>query len=66
VPIPGNKWAPLFRSLVSQIATLPFAIAGVAILLGSEAGIYWILPGVIFCLLAGMLSAWVLLVEVVR
>jgi hypothetical protein len=66
VPIPGKKWAPLFRVLVAQVASLPFVIAGISILLGSDAGIYWILPGVIFCLLAGMLSAWVLLVEVVR
>jgi hypothetical protein len=29
-------------------------------------GLYWLLPSVVFCLIAGVMNAWVLLVEIVR
>jgi hypothetical protein len=29
-------------------------------------GLYWLVPGTVFCLVAAVLNAWVLLVEIVR
>jgi hypothetical protein len=66
IPVPGKKWAPLLRVVLGQAATLPFVIAGVMLELHGASGIYWVVPGVIFCLIAGVLNSWVLLVEVVR
>lgn len=54
------------RALLSQINTLPFVIAGVAIALGWESGFYWLAAGVILALIGGMLNTWVLLVEILR
>ena len=65
-PVPGKKWAPMLRILLGQLATLPFPLAGVVVLFSGATGFYWLLPGVVFCLIAGVLNAWVLLVEIVR
>jgi len=54
------------RIVLSQFATLPFCVAGLSILIGFPGGLYWIVPGFIFSLLAGLSSAWVLLVEILR
>jgi hypothetical protein len=48
------------------LANLPFCICGVLLMRGSEAGLYWLAPGCIFSLLAGVANAWVLLVEILR
>jgi modulator of FtsH protease len=54
------------RMVLSQLATLPFCIAGLSILIGFPGGLYWIAPGFIFSLVAGVSSAWVLLGEILR
>jgi hypothetical protein len=54
------------RALLSQINTLPFVFAGVAITLGWESGFYWLAAGVLLALAGGMLNTWVLLVEILR
>ncbi len=54
------------RALLSQINTLPFVIAGLAITLGWESGFYWLAAGVLLALVGGMLNTWVLLVEILR
>ena len=65
-PVPGKAWAPALRLLVGQLASVPFVIAGVAVALWGAGGLIWILAGTLFCLFAGVMHAWVLLVEVVR
>ena len=60
---PLRFWANLG---VNQAQSLPFAIAGGLMLLHQSAGLYWIAPGVIFSLLAGVMNTWVLLVEILR
>ena len=66
LPVPGKTWAPVLRILLAQLATLPFVIAGVVVLLRGPLGLYWLVPGTVFCLIAAVLNAWVLLVEIVR
>jgi hypothetical protein len=62
---PQRRKFPI-RVVIGQLATLPFIIAGVIVLAQGEAGFYWILPAILFCLLGALLDAWVLLVEINR
>jgi hypothetical protein len=65
--LPGHPWGWLIpRAIMSQFATVPFCIAGVLLLLGSPDGLYWLVPGFTFSFIAGVISAWVLLVEILR
>jgi hypothetical protein len=52
--------------LTSQLPLLPFVVCGVLLLLGSPRALYWLVPGTVFSFAAGVLSAWVLLVEILR
>jgi hypothetical protein len=54
------------RMLQTQLANIPFLVSGVLLLRGSAAGLYWLVPGFIFSLASGVVSAWVLLVEILR
>jgi len=54
------------RVILGQIATLPLCVAGVLLLLNNPAGLYWLVPGFVFSFVAGVTSAWVLLVEILR
>ena len=54
------------RILQTQIANVPFFIAGVLLLRGTSAGLYWLAPGFAFSLVSGVVGAWVLLVEILR
>jgi hypothetical protein len=64
---PGHLWWWLaLRVTLSQLATLPFCIAGAGLIFGWRGAMYWLVPGCIFSFVAGVLSAWVLLVEILR
>jgi hypothetical protein len=65
-PIPGTRWAPVLRMVVGQATSLPFVVAGGVIHFRGPIGLYWLLPGVIVCLVAAVMNAWVLLVEIIR
>jgi hypothetical protein len=54
------------RIVVSAAASLPMVVAGLLLLAGSTAGLYWIAAGVILSLTAGVFTAWVLLIEIMR
>ncbi len=58
-----RRWS--FRALTHS-QNLPFLVAGALLALGVPGGLYWIVPGVIVCLLAGILNTWVLLIEILR
>jgi hypothetical protein len=63
----GHPWSWfLYRAVMSQFATIPFLVAGITLLLGMPGAIYWLVPGFVFSFLAGIVSAWVLLVEILR
>ena len=64
--IPGTRWAPALRMVVGQATSLPFVVAGGVIHFRGPIGLYWLLPGVIVCLVAAVMNAWVLLVEIIR
>jgi modulator of FtsH protease len=63
----GHPWSWfVYRAVLGQIATVPFCVAGVALLLGVPGALYWLVPGFAFSFIAGGVSAWVLLVEIQR
>jgi hypothetical protein len=64
---PGNPWLwVVSRILNTHISNVPFCIAGVLLMRDSPAGLYWLVPGFLFSLFAGIMGAWVLLVEILR
>jgi modulator of FtsH protease len=54
------------RVVTHELATLPFIVCGVSLLIGSGGGLYWLVPGVVLAFAASILNAWVLLVEIQR
>jgi hypothetical protein len=54
------------RVVMAQVAVLPFLVAGVSLLLRAGGGLYWLVPGVVLCLVVAVLNAWVLLIEILR
>jgi uncharacterized membrane protein len=63
----GHPWSWFVsRAVMSQFATIPFIVAGITLLLGLPGAIDWLVPGFIFSFLAGIVSAWGLLVEILR
>ncbi|HSZ75303.1 MAG TPA: hypothetical protein VK779_10825 [Rhizomicrobium sp.] len=55
-----------WRAVLSHITSLPSIIGSVLLLFDNIDGLYWISAGVIFALINGMVSTWVLLVEILR
>jgi hypothetical protein len=63
----GDPEAHLLSSLfIAAIGTVPFVVAGVSILAESGGGLEWVLGGFIAAIVAAMLNAWVLLIEIRR
>ena len=60
------RWWFVLRSILSQLATVPFCLSGIALLSGVTSALYWLIPGFLFSFAAGIVSAWVLLVEIRR
>jgi hypothetical protein len=56
----------IIRIVQTQLASIPYFVGVLYLLLGSPAGLYWLVPGFVFSFVAGVANAWVLLVEVVR
>jgi hypothetical protein len=54
------------RIIQTQFANIPFLISGILLLGGWPAALYWLAAGLVFSLIAGVASAWVLLVEILR
>lgn len=63
---PDLRQAFVLRVALGQIATLPLIIAGVAVLSVGLGGLYWLVAGTVFSILAALFEAWVLLVEINR
>ena len=63
---PTHRQWILHRLIVAQCATVPLMIAGVSLVLQRGGGLYWLLPGVIFSFVGGIIGAWILLVEILR
>jgi hypothetical protein len=54
------------RMVLGQVATLPFVVAGFAVLSWGVGGLYWLVVAVVLSLLVAVVDAWVLLVEIQR
>ncbi|HEY1426461.1 MAG TPA: hypothetical protein VGF50_07300 [Caulobacteraceae bacterium] len=63
---PNSRAHPLLRALLSSLGGAPILVAAVLLAEGSGAGLYWAAVGVILSLIAGVVGAWVLLVEILR
>lgn len=61
-----SRAALVARVVMAQVAVLPFLVAAVSLLLEAGGGLYWLVPGVVLCLVVAVLNAWVLLIEIVR
>ncbi|MGA2713019.1 MAG: hypothetical protein ABSG41_07910 [Bryobacteraceae bacterium] len=60
------RWWIVLRTMLSQLATVPFCVAGIALLMGAPGALYWLVPGFVFSFVSGVVSSWVLLVEIRR
>jgi modulator of FtsH protease len=56
----------VFRILTGQLPTLPIGLAGLSLLLGFRGGLYFLVAGVFLAFSAGVVNAWVLLIEILR
>lgn len=56
----------ILRSAQSQLATIPFCVAGIALLMEAPGALYWLVPGFVFSFVSGIVNSWVLLVEIRR
>jgi hypothetical protein len=54
------------RIILAQVAVLPLLGGGVSLLLRTGGGLYWLVPGILLCLVMAVLDAWVLLIEILR
>ncbi|HEY1426223.1 MAG TPA: hypothetical protein VGF50_06080 [Caulobacteraceae bacterium] len=63
---PNSRAHPLLRALLSGLGGAPVVVAAVLLAEGSPTGLYWAAAGVIFSVVAGIVGAWALLVEILR
>ena len=54
------------RAVTSVGFSLAFVIGGALLFGGARTGLYWIAAGEVLCLAAVVLSAWVLMIEILR
>lgn len=63
---PNYKGQLVQWTIFAQVATLPYVVTGIAILIAGADGLYWIVPAIIFSFISALADAWVLLVEINR
>jgi hypothetical protein len=62
-----DQLAPIVvNAVAAQLATLPVMAAGASLLARSGGGLYWLVPALVLLLGAGVMNAWVLLIEILR
>lgn len=64
--IPMPRHAALLYAVIGQVQTLPFIAGGILLITGSPRGYAWVAGGSIAVFVFSALSAWVLLIEVLR
>ncbi len=62
----ATRYQYLSRLIMGQCSTLPIVAAGISLLAGWGGGLYWLAVSAVFAIVAGMIGAWVLLVEILR
>jgi modulator of FtsH protease len=58
------RWVP--RLLLAFFASWPFIASGILLVLHVNGALYWAVSGVVVALIATVINAWVLLVEILR
>jgi hypothetical protein len=61
---PGER--RVVRTITTQVATVPFLVAGVSLIAHGGGGLYWVAGGIIATFVAAASAAWVLMVEILR
>jgi modulator of FtsH protease len=56
----------LLRLTLGQLASLPLVAGGISMLVEDGGGLYWLAGAAIAAIVAGLIGAWVLLVEILR
>jgi uncharacterized membrane protein YdjX (TVP38/TMEM64 family) len=66
----ARKGLPLYivfwRAMLAQLSSVPIIACGVLIFMHVGGALYWIVPGFVLSLIATVVNAWVLLVEILR
>jgi hypothetical protein len=65
-PSTTNAFQRLFRIVLAQLGTIPTIVAGASLAMGVGLGLDYLVISAIFALAAGLIGAWVLLVEILR
>jgi hypothetical protein len=65
-PVRRDAWERYTRALSTTGFSLPFVIGGALVFEGAQSSLYWIAAGDILGIIAVVLSAWVLMVEILR
>jgi len=60
------RWRAVSRTVLSEITAILYAVAGIAIALAGDEGLYWLVPAMLLAFVVAMIDAWVLLVEINR
>jgi modulator of FtsH protease len=60
------RWWLWSRMFFCQAAAVSYCIPGILLMAHHPAGMYWFLPACLFCFAGGLVSAWVLLIEILR
>jgi hypothetical protein len=66
--LPSNRagYQYISRVILPIFGTVPYLIGSVILLAGDGAGMYWIFAGMVGAILAAIMNAWILLVEILR
>ncbi len=54
------------RLVLPMFGTVPYLVGAVLLLAGTDSGMYWVFAGMIGAIIAAVMNAWVLLVEILR
>jgi hypothetical protein len=61
------RWSLMWTRLVPMAGTcLCIVVAGVSLPAQTGGGLYWLVPGTVLAIIAGLINTWVLMVEIMR
>ena len=54
------------RVVLPLFGTVPYLVGAVLLILGADSAMYWVFAGMLGAILAAVMNAWILLVEILR
>jgi modulator of FtsH protease len=54
------------RVIGDHLGPLLLIAGGISLVVGDGGGLYWVVPGLVAAMIAAIVGAWVMLVEIVR